>query len=79
MIAIAAITYVIVIALTVVFQISLIAGPPWGRFTQGGGHKGPLPTPNRVAAGLSILLLIAMAAAITSAAGFSPKWPIWTG
>ncbi|WP_293451512.1 hypothetical protein [Planktotalea sp.] len=75
----AATLFAFIIATTILFQICLIAGAPWGRFTQGGQHAGKLPIGNRFAAGVSILLLLAMAAAMLSAAGYWPNWPIWTG
>jgi len=71
--------YLLAILGVVGFQLGLIAGAPWGRLTQGGRHEGPLPTSGRVAAGLSILLLLCMGAAVASAAGLPPQWPAWTG
>jgi hypothetical protein len=79
MIQIATSLFTIIIAATILFQICVIAGAPWGRFTQGGQHAGKLPIGNRIAAGVSILLLLAMAAAMLSAGGFWPNWPVWTG
>lgn len=65
---------------TVFFQIALIAGAPWGRLTQGGQHDGALPLSGRIIAALSIPILIFMALAILSAAGFPGLgWPRWTG
>lgn len=63
----------------IVFQVCLIAGAPWGRLTQGGFHPGKLPIPNRIAAGFSIVLMLALGMSIVSAAGYWPNWPIWTG
>lgn len=74
---IAATLYVVIIAVVVVFQFCLIAGAPWGRLTQGGRHDGALPIPGRVAACLSVPLLICMGAGITSAADMTPNWPMW--
>ncbi len=78
MVQIAASTYVIVIAGVIVFQICLISGVPWGHLTQGGSNEGALPAAGRIGAGVSILLLGCMGAAITSAAGMAPGWPFWT-
>jgi hypothetical protein len=65
---------------TVFFQIALIAGAPLGPYTQGGRHQGALPMSGRVVAALSIPILIGMALAILSAAGFPGLgWPLWTG
>lgn len=63
----------------VFFQIALIGGAPWGRVTQGGAHEGALPIKGRIVAALSIPLLLFMALAILSAAGFPGLgWPRWT-
>jgi hypothetical protein len=71
--------YALIITATIVFQLCVIAGAPWGRITQGGQNEGPLPTKNRIFAVFSILILAAMAASILSAAGMWPNWPTWTG
>lgn len=77
--ALSALAFALICAGVVSFQIALIAGAPWGRLTQGGGTEGALPVRGRVAAGMSGLLLAAMALAILSAAGMWPNWPVWTG
>ena len=79
MIEIAALTYGLIVVVVIGFQFCLIAGAPWGPLTQGGRHPGPLPVSGRAVAGVSVLLLAAMAAAIFSAAGYPPGWPAWTG
>lgn len=82
MIQAAATLYVVIIAGVIVFQFCLIAGAPWGRLTQGGTHEGALPVAGRVAAGVSVLLLIAMGAGIASEAGMIsalPTWLVYTG
>lgn len=78
MIQIATMSYVILVAGVIVFQVCLIAGAPWGRMTQGGRHEGALPVAGRVAAALSVILLACMGAGIASAAGTTPNWPMWT-
>jgi hypothetical protein len=78
MIQTAAIAYAGLVALTIVFQFCLIAGAPWGRWTQGGRHDGPLPVTGRIGAGVSVLVLVFLASAIASAAGMPPHWPGWT-
>lgn len=76
---IAALVYGLLVIGVIVFQLCLIAGAPWGRLTQGGRHAGVLPPSGRVAAALSIPLLLCMGAGIASAAGMAPFWPRWTG
>ncbi|HJM59811.1 MAG: hypothetical protein CMD53_04505 [Gammaproteobacteria bacterium] len=74
----AAILYALIIAAVVLFQFCLIFGAPWGQVTQGGRYEGPLPVTGRVAALLSVPILICMGASITSAAGLVPNWAGWT-
>ena len=73
-----AILYAVFCAGTVVFQFCLMAGAPWGKITQGGTVSGPLPRSGRIVAALSVVILVAMALAILSAAGLWPGWPSWT-
>jgi hypothetical protein len=70
--------YSLIIALVVLFQACLIFGAPWGQITQGGQYEGSLPVNGRIAALLSIPILICMGASITSAAGLAPYWADWT-
>ena len=64
----------------VFFQVALIAGLPLGPWTQGGRYPGALPWRARGLAALSIAVLVVMALAIVSAAGFAGGfWPRWTG
>lgn len=74
-----AVLYAVICGATILFQILLIAGVPWGRLTQGGVHTGVLPVKNRVLASISIILLIIMACSILSAAAIWPNWPRWMG
>lgn len=50
--------YIALTAVTVLFQLALVAGAPWGRLTQGGSHPGMLPVPGRLVALLSAVLLV---------------------
>jgi len=75
---IAAILYALIIAPVVLFQFCLIFGAPWGQFTQGGRYEGPLPVAGRVAALLSVPIIICIGGSITSAAGLVPNWAGWT-
>ena len=63
----------------IAFQVALVAGVPWGHLTQGGRHQGSLPVRLRVAAGVSIILLIGMGLAIASTAELVPSSPVWLG
>ena len=78
-IQIAAGLYVALILSVVAFQVALIAGAPWGHLTQGGRYQGRLPLRNRVAAGVSIAVLLCMGAAIASTAGLALSLPAWVG
>lgn len=75
---IAAILYALIVVPIVLFQFCLVFGAPWGQFTQGGQYEGPLPIAGRVAALLSVPILLCMGASITSAAGLAPNWTGWT-
>ena len=75
----AAMLYMGIVGLVIVFQLCLIAGAPWGQLTQGGRYEGTLPLLGRITAGLSVPLLACMAAGIASAAGMPPNWSRWTG
>jgi len=64
----------------VFFQIALIVGAPLGAYTQGGRFEGALPLAGRIAAAVSIPVVLFQALAILSAAGFPGLgWPAWTG
>ena len=41
-----------------VFQLALAAGAPWGRAAWGGRNPGRLPTPLRVASGVSVVVYV---------------------
>lgn len=51
-------TYLALTTFTVLFQLALVAGAPWGRFTQGGMHAGVLPKQGRFLALFSAVLLV---------------------
>ena len=51
------ILYLSLLLFTILFQMGLILGKPWGEWTMGGYHKGALPTNLRVGAFISILIL----------------------
>ena len=51
------ILYLSLLIFTILFQIGLVAGKPWGEWTMGGYNKGVLPTKLRIGAFVSILIL----------------------
>jgi hypothetical protein len=71
--------YLLLVAFSMLFQVALILGAPWGHMTQGRTEKGPLPRRARSGAVLSLVILALMGAAILSAVGRWPGWPLWTG
>ncbi len=73
----AAILYTVLCGAAVVFQVCLIVGAPWGRYTQGGQNPGALPGSGRVIAAISIVLLALMAGSVLSASGSWLDWPRW--
>ena len=65
---------VVVISLGVfAFQIALVAGAPWGEYTMGGQNKGTLPTPLRVGAAVSAVIMLAQAGHYLAQAGVLPQ------
>ena len=61
--------FAVVAAIVVVFQFALALGAPWGEFTMGGGTKGALSSPLRLAAGLQAFLIIGFIAIVLARAG----------
>jgi hypothetical protein len=62
---------VVLVAVTV-FQITLVAGAPWGEFTQGGGSPGALPPAGRFVAGVSAVILLGLAFGLLGRVGVGP-------
>ena len=56
----------------VLFQIGLIAGAPWGQFTQGGYADGALPIAGRAFAAVSVLIVVAFALGQLGRVGWGP-------
>jgi hypothetical protein len=54
------------------FQIALVLGAPWGRYTQGGGTEGALDGSGRLFAVVSCAILVVMAAAVSARAHEGP-------
>jgi hypothetical protein len=61
MIEIAAIVYSVLAGIVVLFQITISAGAPWGKFTMGGFYLEVLPKKLRIAALVQALLVVATA------------------
>jgi len=51
------IVYLLLVFFTILFQLGLVFGKPWGEWTMGGYNKGVLPTKLRIAPFISILIL----------------------
>lgn len=72
---VASITYAIVTAGVVAFQIALAAGAPWGAYAMGGASPGQFPPAMRISAIIQALLLAGLAAVILTRAGLIlPGW-----
>lgn len=71
--------YVVLCAVLICFQLSLVLGAPLGYLTMGGAHPGVLPLSGRAAAALSAALLLAMAIVIRrySRGQLNARWPMW--
>jgi hypothetical protein len=68
----AARAYAVLIAAVVAFQMALVAGAPWGEFTQGGASSGVLPLVGRLIALVSALVLVVLALAVLGRAAIGP-------
>lgn len=56
---------------TVIFQLALSLGAPWGELAWGGTYAGALPTTMRLASLASVVLLLALAAVVLIRAGLT--------
>lgn len=72
----AAVLFLVLTGATVLFQIALMAGAPWGSLTWGGKFPGVLPARMRGAALLSALLLSSFAIIIAHRAGLLTGAPV---
>ena len=66
---IAALVFLVLTVVTIVFQLALAAGAPWGELTWGGKFPGALPARMRAAAVFSALLLAAFGVVVAVRAG----------
>lgn len=53
-----AILYLSLLLFTILFQVGLLFGKPWGQWTMGGYHPGKLPIKLRLGALVSIFILL---------------------
>lgn len=65
----AAILFVVLIGIVMVFQLALAAGAPWGSLAMGGKFPGKMPPPMRVSALVQIGVLALLAAIVGSKSG----------
>lgn len=67
--------FVVVTLLTILFQLALAFGAPWGEWTLGGRHHGVLPGLWRLVPIVSAAMLMAFAAVVATRAQLSfPDW-----
>jgi hypothetical protein len=72
---VAAIVFLALVLVVVVFQLGLVAGMPWGALTWGGRFTGKLPGSMRVVAFISAVLLVAFGMIVSIRAGLLfPDW-----
>lgn len=69
MIEVAAIAYLTLATVLVLFHLTLAAGAPWGNLTMGGSHTGVLPKKFRIAAILQALLILVTVVIVITEAG----------
>ena len=67
--SIAAIIYLCLSVIVILFQAALALGAPWGNLAMGGRHPGRLPPPMRIAALFQMVVLGLLAAVVLSRAG----------
>ncbi|MEO0544454.1 MAG: hypothetical protein AAFY99_11605 [Pseudomonadota bacterium] len=81
MIALAAIIGSLMCAASLIMQIGLALGAPWGEYANGGKFPGVLPMPMRFAAVVQGSILVFIALTLLEAAGLTnlgfAKWTIW--
>ena len=73
----AAIVYVVLTGIVVLFQFALALGAPWGHLAMGGKFPGRFPPAMRVAAVVQALVLSALAGVVVARSGWA--LPGWSG
>lgn len=67
--------FVVMTLMTILFQLALALGAPWGEWTLGGRHRGVLPGLWRLVPIVSAALLVAFASVVATRAQLSfPDW-----
>lgn len=75
----ALILFVFFTSITVIFQLALAIGIPWGNLAMGGKYPGKFPTPIRIAAVFQIMILLFFIwIAFVKAGVFSPDWKLFS-
>lgn len=72
---IAAQLFITLITITILFQLALALGMPWGHLAMGGRYPGQFPPAMRVAAVVQILILAALGVIVAIRAGL--VFPTW--
>lgn len=73
--AIAARVFTALAVCTMVFQVALVAGAPWGVLAWGGAFPGALPARMRMASAASVFVLLALSLIVLARAGsVFPGW-----
>ena len=74
-----ALLFMVLTGVTVLFQLALSLGAPWGEWTLGGRHHGRLPGMWRLVPVVSMVVLAGFIVIVAVDAGFAqPEWPTWT-
>jgi len=72
---VAAIAFVVLTALLLVFQLALALGAPWGRLAWGGQHAGVLPTGYRIGSLVTIVVYAFLASVVLDRGGVTALYP----
>ena len=76
--ALAAMIFVLPALYTVIFQLAVTFGAPWGHLTLGGRWSGALPPPIRLLSLVQAVLAVAMIGAVLDRGGIiALGWPDW--
>lgn len=74
-VTISAIVFSALIAIVILFQLSLAAGMPWGSYAMGGKFPGKFPPTMRIASLIQVILLSFIASIVLTKSGLLfPEW-----